>query len=266
MTREIVILNINPELCENIKTNLIDNLKEFGNITIFKYKSIADTDYSGYKVIELPDNIDTEPKARNFINKFFKDASYNNFLHVILDTTVIKTNPSIFIDDIESMMTFFDYNVWFSTITDQCNYLYNKYIPRVSIKLDRPEYYECKSKIINFTSHSNTNWIIYDMSKQLDDLLYFDEQYTIAMYWIIEFLARRRNTKSANKLYYMNQYMTVESEISTFDKIIVDDNIDLNIQKIENTTFKEHNINFSPDNNIDDLLINFWNVAKDKIK
>ena len=262
--REIALLNINSNYNDNIKNNLIPYLMEFGNITVFKYHNIDNT-YDNCPIVELPMDIDTEPKARNYINKYYnKQKQYNGFLHVIIDTTYVITKPDIFIQDIESMMTFFDYNVWFSTVTDTCNYVYNKYVPILSIDLDRPEYALCMSKNINFTSHSNTHWIIYDMSKQLGDLLYFDENYKIAMYWIIEFLARRRNTKKPGQLYFMNKYMTVKSELNTFNKFNIDENIDINTQKYEADLFKNKNINFTPDVNIDALLIDFWNIAKNK--
>jgi hypothetical protein len=82
------------------------------------------------------------------------------------------------------------------------------------------------------------------------------------MYIIIEFLARRRNTKTDNQLFYMNQYFTVESEYQAFKEISShkDNSIDANKMKEEDQIFKSRNIIFNPDNNIDKMLEDLYNV------
>jgi hypothetical protein len=109
---------------------------------------------------------------------------------------IIK-DPSLFIADLENMMAALDYTVWFSTATDGCNYVYQKYNPRIRVFCDRPECERLRLRgELDFTSHSNTQWVAYDMSKTAGtDLMRFDDRFTVAMFFIIEFLARRRNTK-----------------------------------------------------------------------
>lgn len=121
------------------------------------------------------------------------------------DSTELLKIPTGFICDIEHTMDVLDYHVWFSTVCDNCNYLYAKYNPRLAVVMDKVEYLPLGlgNKLL-FTSHSNTQWIVYDFAKVPDDLLKFDEDFTIAMYYIIEYLARRRNTKAKNSVYFMN--------------------------------------------------------------
>ena len=104
--------------------------------------------------------------------------------------------------------------------------------------------------------------MLYDFENVKEDLLKFDESYSIAMYIIIEFLARRRNTKTDNQLFYMNQYFTVESEYQTFKEIPSqkDNSIDANKMKEEDQIFKSRNIIFNPDNNIDKMLEDLYTI------
>lgn len=207
----------------------------------------------------LAEDIDTEPKARNFINAYYKTdplhSDSTSFLHVILDATALLKDPSAFIEQIEKTMAAADYNVWFSTCTDSCNYVYHKYNPRLQINLDTPAAQAlCIGEHLNYTSHSNTHWIVYDMDKVQDQLLRFDEDFTIPMFWIIEFLARRRSTKKQGQLFYMNQYLSVQEELGTFKQLNVDNNISQKTMQEEDTKFKAKCINFAPDNNIDMVL------------
>ena len=68
------------------------------------------------------------------------------------------------------MMDAFEYDVWFSTTCDNCNYVYSKYNPRLAVMLDKVEYFKFNlgEKLV-FTSHSNTQWIAYDFSRATDD-------------------------------------------------------------------------------------------------
>lgn len=180
--------------------------------------STTDTVYVGCHTIKVPAENDTQPKFRNYVNRFFRNLSFNGFLHVISNQVLLLKDPSVFLADLEKMMTVCDYGVWFNTVCDGCNYVYSKYNSRMHINIDIPEIVEKTglSGTVHFTSHSNAQWIAYDFSHITDDLLSFDEDFQIPMFWIIEFLARRRNTRKPGQLYYMNQYLTVESEQGVF--------------------------------------------------
>jgi len=45
---------------------------------------------------------------------------------------------------------------------------------------------------------------------------YFSEDFTVAMYYIVELLARRRRLKKPDQPFFMNQYLTVDSEDGVF--------------------------------------------------
>ena len=82
------------------------------------------------------------------------------------------------------------------------------------------------------------------------------------MFWIIEFLARRRNTKSQGQLFYMNQYLTIDSELGTFEQIAIDNNLSEKTMKEEDAKFKKKKIDFAPDNNIDIILEETYSKLK----
>lgn len=160
---------------------------------------------------------------------------------------MLLKDPSSFLDSIEKMMDILDYDVWLDTICDPCNYVYSKFNPRVSVDIDRDDVKKLDiSKKIMFTSHSNTAWMCYNYKKIPDDLLRFNESFNIPMFMIIEFLARRRNTKRKDQVYFMNMYATVQEEIGVFK---IDDQAIKAEQKTEKMAeedkiFKDLNLNY----------------------
>ncbi len=206
--------------------------------------------------LHWPSECDNIPKIRNWINNFFKTQNFKGMLHVLEDTTTLLKIPTGFIVDLEHMMKTLDYDVWFSTVCDKCNYVYDKYNPRLNIALDDATVFNLNlGNNLLFTSHSNTQWIVYNFETISDDLLKFNENFSIPMYFIIEFLARRRNTKNNKQLYFMNQYLTVESEYGTYKSInIKEQEYERTIIQKEDLLFKSLNINNMSDNNIDNVL------------
>ena len=273
MKRAIVILHNN----ENTDENVHELVKTFLDNSCADFVFVCTKDptekfniTNGTQIcqnLHWPSECDNIPKIRNWINNFFKTQNFKGMLHVLEDTTKLLKIPTGFIVDLEHMMKTLDYDVWFSTICDRCNYVYNKYNPRLSIALDKPEFDKLNlGKKILFTSHSNTQWITYNFETISDDLLKFNENFSIAMYYIIEFLARRRNTKNNKQLYYMNQYLTVESEYKVFESINKNEQADdQNILREEDAKFKSMNIDIHPDNNIDMVLEAIYNKFKEKI-
>ena len=118
-----------------------------------------------------------------------------------------------------------------------------------------------------FTSHSNTAWMCYNFSKVSDDLLKFNESFNIPMFMIIEFLARRRNTKRSDQLYRMNMYATVLEEVGIFkiDQESPDKPISQEKMAEEDAIFKKLQVNYAPDNNIDEILESLWSKLKTRI-
>ena len=262
MKRIIAILHANESMDDNVHAltkMLLDNNCADSVFVCTKEPTEEFNVTNGTQIcqnLHWPSECDNMPKIRNWINAFFKQQNFKGMLHVIEDTTKLLKIPTGFIVDLEHMMKTLDYDVWFSTVCDGCNFVYSKYNPRLSIELDKPELQKLElGKRLLFTSHSNTQWIAYDFETVSDDLLKFNESFSIAMFYIIEFLARRRNTRRADQLYFMNQYITVESEYKTFECIAADKKTDdQNALKEEDAKFRAMNIDIHPDNSIDNVL------------
>lgn len=269
MNRTIVIELLNEEYTENVQKN-VDILmanSSCNNIVVLMPQPNSNFNVAHETVtcsnLCYPAECDTFPKRRNWLNAYFKSQQYSGMLHVLEQSTKLLEAPNAFLDQLEDMMDKFDYSVWLNTICDPCNYVYKKYCPRMQISLD--EYAKgFKFDKLLFTSHSNTAWIAYDFSKVQDDLLKFNERFTIAMYFIIEFLARRRNSK-LSKFYWMNQYLTVPAEKGVFKQEAIETVKDkIGDMKEEDAIFKQLNINYAPDNNIDSILETTYEMLKSR--
>lgn len=265
--REVAIFNNNPSQIETSK-KLAESLKSsnaFDKVTIFTRDASAKSVDSNIQVI--PESCDNISKARNFINMEFKLAKFGGYLHVLEDVVELKSDPSKFLDSLEKMMSVLDYDVWLAASCDPCNYVYAKFNPRLAVDLDKSEIkkLELSDKIL-FTSHSNTAWMCYDFSKVPNDLLKFNESFDIPMFMIIEFLARRRNSRRLDQLYRMNMYMTIPEEPGVFGVSAPSAGEDPKPEKMaeEDKIFKSLKINFAPDNNIDEILECLWTKLKSK--
>ena len=264
--REVAVFNNKSSQLGVAKTlaKKLEETKTFDKVWIFTRDTSVQEDPATKVIPEACDNL---AKARNFINAFFKEEKFDGFLHIVEDLVELNADPKQFVESIEKMMNALDYDVWFNTICDPCNYVYSKFNPRVSIELDREDVKPLglSSKLM-FTSHSNTSWICYNFSKVPDDLLKFNESFDIPMFMIIEFLARRRNTRRPDQLYRMNMYMTVPEELGVFDVSSPSAGEDPKPEKMaqEDQVFKSLAVNFAPDNNIDEILECLW--AKLKVK
>ena len=271
-TRTIVIINRESAHTANMRRimDIFTANALAGRIVVFQTNPDMSlnftTDRTQCSAEQIPSECDTEPKLRNEINRRFANSC--DFLHVISDSVEILKDPSEFISDVENMMEKLDYHVWFSTVTDSCNYVYSKYNPRIRIRLDRPETEKLGMKgELYFTSHSNTQWIIYDnRALSGSDLYRFDERFSVPMFFIIEFLARRRNTKKTGSLFYMNQYMTVESELGVFRNLTdaIQQQPDKNEMVANDAEFKKMNLNYAADNNVDEILETLWEKISEK--
>ena len=107
--------------------------------------------------------------------------------------------------------------------------------------------------------------MIFNLEKADDNELYFCEDFKVDMYFIIEFLARRKSTHPGS-LYFMNQYFTCTSEKGVFeikDGVKRDEVPNLQeVMKQEDLLFKAKNVNYAPDNNIDLVLERLYEKLK----
>jgi len=242
------------------------------------FKTVPDSDVivfttgnpvDGVENVKLPADLNTEPKIRNWINRRFETSGFSGFLHVVSDTVEVLKTPTDFVVDIERMMSVMDYSVWFNTACDPLNYAYAKYTPSLTVDIDEDNVSKAtgiRGKI-HIASHSNTQWIIYDFSCLAgSDLLRFDEDFSIPMFYIVELLSRRRNTARKDQLYFMNQYLTVGSEPGTFRNLrnVVPPKDSESDMKRENEIWQSKKINFRPDYNVDTFLEKIWEKLTEK--
>ena len=266
--RKIAILLLDDRRIQNVR-NIVSVLMANAvcdEITVFSENPLPGFDMAhertrcSCQAFPQCDKPDLETAKRNAVLKKYEGEGYDGILHVISDDIELLKDPSAFIGDLESMMREFDYPLWLSTVTDPCNYVYEKYNPRMVLGNDMPA---LREKGITYglavTSHSNTGWMAYDLhalAKQ-KDIEYFCEEFTVAMFYIIELLARRREHKAPGQLFFMNQYVTVDSEHGVFELLpsLSPKNPTSNdVMKAEDEKFKEMNVKYEPDFSLDSVI------------
>lgn len=271
--RIVAILHNDSAMVENVK-NIVNTMfenKVAQQVYVFTEKPDTSFNISDNgqvcSNVNWPSECKSAPQRRNWVNKYFKTSNFTGKLHVLEDNTEILKAPNTFITELENMMDVFDYDVWFSTVCDTCNFVYSKYNPRLAVMLDKVEYFKFNlGEKLLLTSHSNTQWIAYNFAKATDDQLRFDEDFTVAMFFIIEFLARRRNTKKPNQAYFMNQYLTVPSELGVFKSIpAVQPPTDNETMAKEDQLFRDKKVNYAADNDIDIVLEAIYNTLNSKL-
>lgn len=264
--RKIIIISQTVNI-DDINKYIISKFDPTIEFDIFSKENNINSNIKNCNIINIPSELNSQVKIKNYIIKYYKSQNFNGFIHILEDTIEILKSPTEFIDDIEKMMNLLDINSYLGTVTDVCNRIYTKYNPRLRIILDKPEYEKFGLNQIVFCSHSNTQWMTFNIEKADENELYFNDQFTVAMFWIIEYLARRRNTHP-NSLYYMNQYLTVPSELGVYQNRKInnsDININQEIMLKENTLFTNLHINHEPNNNIDEILEQLYNKLNTKI-
>ena len=253
-----------------IESNIIAKLVAVQNAKVFVYSKnrYESGDHGLVENIEIPEEYDTISKMHNFVVRDQHNKGFTGTLHVIEDAIAIEKDPSKFIDELHNMMAAINMNVWFNTVCDGMNYVYSKYNPRIVIEFDDPKWQVLGINSIVFTSHYNAAWIAYNMANYSDTEYLFDEQFSIRMFMIIEFLARRKElNKKENSLCLMNMYPTVKSENGTFKVALAyNENISDDITQAENEKFTAMNLDITPDNLIDAVLETLYRIINNKIQ
>jgi len=216
--REIAIIHDRKD--NDISKNILSKISTDESLTVFTFEGYEFDCTANVKTVKIPEDLkEKNASIKNFVSKHFLDSGYRGFLHVLEDGLKIDKDPTDFENKIEEMMTKLNMKSWFNTITDPCNYNFHIYNPRMFVEIDKEDAKKVYDKKIYWTSHANTGWVCYDLSKAEYEDIRFEDSFTIAMYFIIEFLARRRNTKKQNELYYMNYYPSIEEEIGVFSPL-----------------------------------------------
>ena len=206
-----------------------------------------------------PELVDSESKMRNFVTETFYSAKIKTFLHVVSDALPIKNEKlDLFVPAIEEMMRKFKQISWFSTRSDPCNYVFEKYNPKYKVEIDKPNS-ENYNRMVYFTAFANTAWTIFDYSVVSDlDMVKLNDSFRIPMFYIVEYLSRRRKYQTA----FMNAYPTVDEERWVFDPS------SMFVQKLEpekekfgredyekeNKLFMEMKVDFEPLTNVEKIF------------
>lgn len=274
--RTFVILNVNDgvDICENIIKKLPNN----SNILVYARESLKNTDFvntfnsfTGNNNIRLrfyDDDIRfKQSNLRNFVSKQLIDEKITGFVHIIEDIVQIYNDSEIFLDKIEQMMQILNLKSWFNTSCDQCNFVYSKYNPRLYIAIDDERMKKVYDKTIAWCSNANTLWTIWNYDMCTFEDLRFEEKFQFSMYLIIEFLARRRNTKKKGELHYMNYYPSIPEELNVFKCMDVKNGKQFTNDEINNEgkIFKEMGIDNHADTDINVLMEDISNVLTSKL-
>jgi hypothetical protein len=258
---------INNHNSANIQENIIGKLDPESNIIVFKpdnnYSDDEAINFPNVKIQQFPSDImEHDTKLKNFVSKTLIDCKIGGFVHVIEDDVKIIGDTNAFLVEIEKMMTALNLKSWFNTSCDIVNYVYQKYNPRFYITIDEKQFMLKYDKTIAWCSNANTVWICYDMDKIVYDDIRFEEKFTVPVYYIIEFLARRRNSKKPGELYYMNLYPSVPEELKVFtlDSSVTKQSHDEEYVKKENEIFNTMNINYVADNDINIIMEDIMKV------
>lgn len=274
--RTFVILNVNDgvDICENIIKKLPNN----SNILVYVRESLKNTDFvntfngfnenSNVSLRYYDDDIRfKQSNLRNFVSKQLIDEKITGFVHIIEDIVQIYNESEIFLDKIEQMMQILNLKSWFNTSCDQCNFVYSKYNPRLYIAIDDERMKKVYDKTIAWCSNANTLWTIWNYDMCTFEDLRFEEKFQFSMYLIIEFLARRRNTKKNGELYYMNYYPSIPEELNVFKCMDVKNGKQFTNDEINNEgkIFKEMCIDNHADTDINVLMEDISNVLISKL-
>ena len=218
----------------------------------------------GHAVTAVASTKETDGKNRaTFKNFILKDCvakfgqNENQYIYVFEDNIEILKDQTAFYNDIEKLMMVLNNNIWFSTVCDDFNYVFDKYDPRSKVCIDAKEFKDVYDGTICWCSHSVPQLLIArltpDVKVEINAGL-FDEDFYIPMFWILKYLATRR-TKYSDR-YYMNFYPTVLSENRTYRKIkdIDSEQIPKTLFEEEDVKFRKFNIDLTPNVNIDIVL------------
>lgn len=251
-----------------IESNIIAKLAAVQDVKIFVYSKdrYEAGDHGLVENIEIPSDCDTSSKMHNFVVRDQHAKGFTGILHVVEDVVEITNETTKFFDDLSKLMHAIKLDVWLNTVCDGMNYVYSKYNPRLVIEFDEDRWQKFGLDGIAFTSHSNAAWIAYNMANYSDAAFLFDEQFTVRMFMIIEFLARRKVMNAGKtSLCLMNMYPTVKSENGVFKLISqYDEKVSDNVMKEENDRLVSMNLNITPDNLIDNVLEILYNIFKEK--
>lgn len=257
--RTIAILNKCSD--RNVYENIISKIPNDGIVDKIVWFASDDVNVNiesdNLIVVKIPEDIDSRPKLKNFASKWALDNNVNGYFHVIEDSTNIICEANKlqqFLNDVEVIMDILDLKSWMSTTCDVMNYVYEKFNPRIKVNANCAEAQLLGLPDLAFTSHANPQWMVFNMNLSTYEDMEFDEQFSIPMFYIVSFLANRREHSSETDLNFMGLYPTPLSEVGVFRRI--DCNADVKIENLqsEEIIFKSKGKIINADNSLDIVL------------
>lgn len=278
MERTFGIINYNDSRTETA-LNVANKLLESGctkEVVIFTKQPlvISKNENVNNNVINVvfSNDIVNRAQAKNFaLTYFFNQPDEIEWIDILEDNIQIVEEPKATLEELERTLDLLDVGIWFGTACDKCNYIYNKYCPRLTVNFKDSEYLKLGiAEKLLFTTNANTAWTMFNKRRmKLEDCL-FSNDYNIPMFYIIEFIASRRNNKKKGQIWYMNIYPTIEAEHKMYkyvDGYTLDPQTYDNKKMIEeNKIFQAKNISSIADSNIDLVLENIYDILDAKLK
>ncbi len=207
------------EFTNKLGDKLLSITKTIGNSQLFVFHvkgvKMPENNISDITYVELPEDINGKevPKIMNHVFRYFKVEHVSEGMLYVFDEKVEVVDEKkfiTFIPAIENMMDLMGHRLWLNTSCDECNYNFDKFDGRCVFKIDIPEFGKIFGNDIIFASNANFDFSIYDLdSIDISEML-LDEQFTIGMFFILSFLAKRRNSIPGC---FMNLYPTVPQEL-----------------------------------------------------
>lgn len=269
--RKIVILSLADGV--DLNENIVKWFPKEQEIVVYMRESNKNGDYhrkiESYRQ-ENPVNVNFYPdelrenqsKLRNFVSNDIIQGKTRCFVHVLDNSVQILRSPDQFLNKIEEMMLVLGLKSWFNTSCDMCNYVYQRYNPRLYVMVDEEQARKIYDTTVAWCSNANTIWTCYNMDICKYEDMRLEERFRFSMYYIIEFLARRRNTKLPGQLDYMNYYPSVKEELGVFKTAELDEVCHISDDEIkaEGEIFsKEMKVDNHPDQSLDQIMSDMRN-------
>ena len=252
-------------------TDIVENIVKMlpkGSRTVVFCAPTDNADYGeGTEKVFFPEDIDINTtRARNWIIEWARKNIGKGYLHVIEDAVKIDKDPAKMVADVEKLMDIFSLDTWFNTFLDPMNFVFSKYNPIFSLKMDEEGYKDIFDGSISYCTNANTCWIAYNLESCPGNLA-FDERFSVPMYFIVEFMARRRNSKVPGSINYMNAYPTVSSEIEVLSLLPVKEKKVSKEEFMENhKLFSSLNVQKDPDIDVEKILMDTVAVLRGKVE
>lgn len=178
--------------------------------------------------------------------------SKSGFLHVFRSN--LDLNPEkfrVFVDEIEQFMDVFKYDIWANTVTDECNYVFTKWVSRFDVAIDDQDLAKKFKNTVRWMSNANLNYMVYNLGLLDQSKEIFDQRFSYPMFSILKFFSERRGSRPGS---FMNLYPTIESEKGILKILDLSKKPKQENLKIDQEMFKNLNLDLSPTTNIELVL------------